>query len=38
MPDWYRMFDYLTGGDLMTDTAAELGNGRTDGLCALEPA
>ncbi len=38
MPDWYRLFDYLTGGDLMTDTAAELENGRTDGLCALEPA
>ncbi len=24
MQDWYRMFDYLTDGDLMTDTAAEL--------------
>jgi hypothetical protein len=24
MPDWYRMFDYLTDGNLMTDTAAEL--------------
>ncbi len=37
MQDWYRMFDYLTDGDLMTDTAVELsvfgGNGRSDGLC-----
>ncbi len=24
MQDWYRMFDYLTDGDPMTDTAAEL--------------
>jgi hypothetical protein len=24
MTDWYRMFDYLTDGNLMTDTAAEL--------------
>ena len=24
MTDWYRMFDYLTDGDLMTNTAAEL--------------
>jgi hypothetical protein len=24
MQDWYRMFDYLTDSDLMTDTAAEL--------------
>jgi ribonuclease HI len=24
MTDWYRMFDYLTDGDLMTDTAVEL--------------
>ncbi len=47
MQDWYLMFDYLTDGDLMTDTAAdsELSGsclryseetaGRTG--CALEP-